>query len=296
MTIINSKTTVEDLKRLIIEDNKSKEILEELDKIMYMPCEITKYIKDKYDVYLSTLKNELLYLIFMIQIENNIKINIIDAIKDIKYIGVDLILSQIDDEDENYDILLKYFIDLWFRKDITEYYKRIIEEIKYLLNKNIDLSPIEDVNLLNLLGYVDDDNLMDSILKHIKDVNEVRKFDLHNLQEILLQPRVLNKLLENGLNLNNLYLYNLNLLSLSIVCIYDIEILRKFINLVPLSLVKIDNKIFSEDIDSVRNYNLIEEIQMFSSLENFEDFININLYFFMKICDEETMRYIISLL
>lgn len=280
MTVIDEIVTTYDI-QVIIENNEGK-INVLFQKLFNFLKQSNRY-DDNYN------KETVVKCILITQIRDGIKVKIHDIFKIPTYEHIEDILKEEELDDENLKTLSEYIISYYMNKNTLFGLNYCLDRIYIMIDRNISLDFIEDKSLLQLLRFCELKHI-DVLLNTIRDVNVIKDIDFLDVNSIFSRDVILDKLLEKGLNLNNLYTHNLNIISLTFI-FGSVVLLKKVISLGRLSLLKIDEKLIKEDVFK-NPMNLIQQLEIISSLENFDDFIKTNFFVIMRICDEETMRYI----
>lgn len=217
--------------------------------------------------------------------------------------GLDITYNFLYKHDKNYEIfsklcsklvnpnnstcVKKYIINFRInRGDKLDKIKGFVEE---LLDKNVDLCFMSNKSIL-LVSSLINVKYIDKIFRYINSIDDIYNFEINDLTRIFIKKNLLDLLLEKGLDVNRLYKYKLNLLSFALF-FGDLNFLNKVINLCGLSLIEI-NETLIQYLSSLKSLNLVKELEIISSLENFDDFINVNFFLLVKISDKETVKYL----
>lgn len=130
-----------------------------------------------------------------------------------------------------------------------------------------------------------DDGFMDYIIGKLK-------INLTTLIRFVYHHKFFEKLIkQSDCNLRDQY--NLDIL---LYCVFknkvkNIEILLE--NNVNLSTIKISREYITH-FNEYNDYVSFDSLNMISHLENFDDFVNNNLFLLMKICDAKSMNFILT--
>lgn len=292
MQNINENISLDELNKIAVSDDLTfmiilSQIYKKFSHIAFN--NLASQIRETQD---STLDNKhiILYHLFLTRVNNNMKIKAYDFIdSDDLYKVFNEILTKHIINDVSDVIITRFIIKYKLDKYNTIYLKCSIRYVYKLINSNISLDFIEDKHLFRLLTV--SDYYEDKIFNEIKDINNIVDLRLDELLNVFVNEKIFNKLLERGLDVNKIYKYNLNLISLSLF-LEDLSFLYKVIELCRLSLKEIDMEFIKDFMLNGTYLDLTRHLEIMSSLENFDDFIKVNYFLFMKISDKQTVEYL----